>query len=424
MVSPVEKNNIIPLSNRFSTSQGQSIERGIHVEGSSPAWALQINQLTTTTRSLFKLSGFVNGKPAVFLLDSGATGNFVSAAFVAAHKFVVVELSQKDVVTLADGSQQTAGSSMNAAPIKIGSYTDEVDLISLPLSGYDVILGMPWLAHYNPTIDWKEKVVRFTDGKNIKRVLVGGSAASVRKQVNNHLIDSLNLITTKQLKKQVHQKPDQFESAFLIWSQDVLPVLSSPGPLLINAVQVDVDTELETARRKVTKEYDDVFPDELPPGLPPQREVDHKIELIPGSTPPSRPTYRLSATELAELKKQLEELIESRLHPAKQVPVRCSDPCSSRRRMARCACVSIIVRLNNITIKNRYPLPRVDELFDRLQGAKYFSKIDLRSGYHQIRIDAGRCAQDCLSYTVWSFRVPGAAIRSDQCTSHLHAPDA
>ena len=80
--------------------------------------------------------------------------------------------------------------------------------------------------------------------------------------------------------------------------------------------------------------------------------------------------------------------------------------------------------LNNITIKNSYPLPRVDELFDRLQGAKYFSKIDLRTGYHQIRIDPERCAEDRLPHSLWSLRVPGAAVRSHQRAGHLHASDA
>ena len=80
--------------------------------------------------------------------------------------------------------------------------------------------------------------------------------------------------------------------------------------------------------------------------------------------------------------------------------------------------------LNNITIKNSYPLPRVDELFDRLQGAQYFSKIDLRSGYHQIRIDARGRAEDRVPHALRPLRVPRAALRPDQRAGHLHAPDA
>ena len=128
-----------------------------------------------------------------------------------------------------------------------------------------------------------------------------------------------------------------------------------------------------------------MFPDDLPAGLPPSREVDHKIELVPGATPQSRPTFRLSAFELAEMKKQLEDLVKAGfVQPSKSpygAPVLFVKKKDGTQRM----CIDYRA-LNNVTIKNSYPLPRVDELFDRLQGARYFSKIDLRSGYHQIRI--------------------------------------
>ena len=124
----------------------------------------------------------------------------------------------------------------------------------------------------------------------------------------------------------------------------------------------------------------------LPPGLPPSREVDHKIELVPGSQPTSRPTFRMSAWELAELKKQLEELVKAGfIQPSKSpfgAPILFVKKKDGTMRM----CIDYRA-LNEITIKNKYALPRVDELFDRLQGARCFSKIDLRSGYHQIRID-------------------------------------
>ena len=112
-----------------------------------------------------------------------------------------------------------------------------------------------------------------------------------------------------------------------------------------------------------------MFPDELPAGLPPSREVDHRIELVPGSSPPSRPTIRLSATELAELKKQLEELVAAGfIQPSKSpfgAPILFVKKKDGTMRM----CVDYRA-LNNITIKNSYPLPRIDELFDRLQGAQ------------------------------------------------------
>jgi len=135
----------------------------------------------------------------------------------------------------------------------------------------------------------------------------------------------------------------------------------------------------------ILDEYRDVFPAELPAGLPPQRTIDHRIEVIPGSAPPSRPTYRMSDVELAEVKKQLAELQElGFIRPSKSpygAPILFVKKKDGTLRM----CIDYRA-LNKITIKNKYPLPRIDELLDRLHGATVFSKIDLRSGYHQVRI--------------------------------------
>ena len=137
--------------------------------------------------------------------------------------------------------------------------------------------------------------------------------------------------------------------------------------------------------QRVLAKFPDVFPADLPPSLPPQRGVDHCIELEPRSKTPTGCTYKMSFPELDELKKQLEAMLEKgQIRPSKtpyDSPVLFVKKKEGILRM----CVDYIA-LNKITIKNRYPLPRIDELFDRLRGARYFTKIDLRSGYHQIRI--------------------------------------
>src|SRR4029077_10088762 len=117
--------------------------------------------------------------------------------------------------------------------------------------------------------------------------------------------------------------------------------------------------------------------------FPRSRDLAQRIELVPGSSPTSRPTYRMSPSELDELKKQLTELSDSGfIQPSKSpfgAPVLFVKKKDGSQR--RCGDYRA---LNEITVKNKYALPRTDELFDRLQGAKYFSKVDLRSGYHQI----------------------------------------
>jgi hypothetical protein len=134
----------------------------------------------------------------------------------------------------------------------------------------------------------------------------------------------------------------------------------------------------------VVKEYLDVFPEELP-GMPPDRDIEFVIDLVPGTSPIAKRPYRMAASELAELKKQLEELQQSGfIRPSSSpwgAPVLFVKKKDGSMRM----CVDYRA-LNEVTIKNKYPLPRIDDLFDQLKGAKYFSKIDLRSGYHQLKI--------------------------------------
>lgn len=126
-----------------------------------------LNYLTNTSRGLLKLIGTLAGHQTIFLVDCGATGNFISSEFVSRHELKSSSLLQPDAITLADGSKQSTGSFLKSASIHIGSYTDEVDFVSIPLVGADVILGMPWLGHYNPDIDWIKNTISFIDENGI-----------------------------------------------------------------------------------------------------------------------------------------------------------------------------------------------------------------------------------------------------------------
>ena len=125
------------------------------------------------------------------------------------------------------------------------------------------------------------------------------------------------------------------------------------------------------------EEFKDVFPDELPRGLPPKRSVDHRIELEPGAAPPYKGIYRMSPAELDEMRKQLDDLQSAGfIQPSKSpfgAPVLFVKKKDGSMRM----CIDYRAP-NRVTVKNRYPLPRLDELFDRLQGAKYFRMCPAR----------------------------------------------
>ena len=139
---------------------------------------------------------------------------------------------------------------------------------------------------------------------------------------------------------------------------------------------------------KVLEEFKDVMPAELPKRLPPRREVDHAIELEPGAKPPAFAPYRMAPLELEELRKQLKELLDAGyIRPSKSpygAPVLFQKKHDGSLRL----CIDYRA-LNKITIKNKYPIPRIDDLFDQLGEARYFTKLDLRSGYYQVRIAEG-----------------------------------
>ncbi|MCI32958.1 RNA-directed DNA polymerase (Reverse transcriptase), partial [Trifolium medium] len=130
----------------------------------------------------------------------------------------------------------------------------------------------------------------------------------------------------------------------------------------------------------------DVFPKDVS-DVPPEREVEFTIDLVPGTGPISMAPYRMSASELKELKKQLEELLEKKFIRPSVSPWGAPVLLVKKKDESMRLCVDYR-QLNKATIKNKYPLPRIDDLMDQLMGARVFSKIDLRSGYHQIRVKA------------------------------------
>jgi hypothetical protein len=160
-------------------------------------------------------------------------------------------------------------------------------------------------------------------------------------------------------------------------------------------------------------EYPDVFPDELP-GMPPDRDIEFIIELIPGTGPIAQRPYRMNPAELVELKKQLDDLLSKGfIRPSSSAwrsPVLFVDKSDGSSRLC-----TDYRKLNDVTIKNKYPLPKIDDLFDQLTGAQVFSKVDLRTGYHQLKIRATDILKTAFTtryglyeYTVMSFGLTNA----------------
>ena len=142
--------------------------------------------------------------------------------------------------------------------------------------------------------------------------------------------------------------------------------------------------EMQSAKVPVVNKFFDVFPEDLP-GLPPDREIEFEIELAPGTEPISIVLYRMAPAELKELKVQMEELLSKGFVKTSTSPWGAPVLFVKKKDGSLRLCIDYR-QLNQVTIRNQYLFPRIDDLFDHLQGAKVFSKIDLRSGYHQLKV--------------------------------------
>jgi hypothetical protein len=233
----------------------------------------------------------VNGKkiPCRILVDSGASGCFLDSGFRRAHRIKSIKLKEALPIRLADKSELQA-TEISVLPLSIASYRDEVKFHSVDTGGqWDLILGKSWLQRLNPDIDWRFDVVKFTHNGQF-HTLRGIN----REEEQDPTFGGL-LITALQLKRLIRKKKSP---TFLVVVKEVLDN-ATPSP--------EGDLAVDTSA--LQKEFSDVLGG-IPDGhFPPHRQVDHAIELLPGSAPPSRGVIRLSPDELDELNKQIKELL-------------------------------------------------------------------------------------------------------------------
>ncbi|KAF3653003.1 putative ribonuclease H protein-like [Capsicum annuum] len=226
-----------------------------------------------------------------------------------------------------------------------------VDLIELEMMNFDAILGMDWLHSCYASIDYKIRIVYF-QFLNEPVLEWRGSTLALRGQFVSYL-RARKMISNGCVYYLIRVKDSSSETRSL-----------EPVP--------------------VAYEFLVVFPEYLP-RVPPKWKIDFEIDLLPDTQPISVPPYRIALAKLRELKKQLKKILDKgfikpsvSLWGALVLFVHKKD--GSLR-----ICIDYC-HLNKVTFKNTYPLPRIDDLFDQLQGASYFSKIDLRSGFHQLRV--------------------------------------
>ncbi|KAI3748512.1 hypothetical protein L6452_11629 [Arctium lappa] len=221
----------------------------------------------------------------------------------------------------------------------------------MQIGGFDVVVGMDWLSKNQAEIVCSKKMIRLP--------VANGEATIIYGEGRKSGVAIISVIKARKCLAKGYV-------SFLAYA---------------------IDTKLDQRKLedvRVVREFPDVFPEDLP-GLPPDRVVDFRIDLIPGAAPIARAPYRLAPTEMQEMVVQLQDLLEKGFIRPSSSPWGAPVLFVKKKDGALRMCIDYI-ELNKVTVKNRYPLPRIDDLFDQLQGAGCFSKIDLRSGYHQVKV--------------------------------------
>ena len=279
---------------------------------------------------------------AYTLVDPGATHSFASNHFLDRFQIETRPLEGRMRVSLPTGDPLFSDRVVRDIRVLIGGQEFPVDLVALDMRDFDVVLGMDWLSLHRATLDCYKKEVKFHRPGKLEVKL-----REIRRELSSNMISTM--AAQRMLSKGCH---------------GYLAYVVETGK---EGTMVD---EIPVVRE---------FPDDIT-GLPPNREVEFTIDLIPGTEPISIPPYRMAPTELRELKAQLEELLRPSisLWGAPVLFVKNKD-------WILRLCIDYR-QLNRVTIRNQYPLPRIAELFDQLQGSRVYSKVDLRSGYHQLRV--------------------------------------
>lgn len=238
---------------------------------------------------LLRVEAKIYARRAVVLIDCGSTHDFISEDFVRRHK-VPTELGSEALkVTFADGRASShAMETTNAIDVVVSDSKEKQQFTVFPLARYDAILGKPWLTRNNPSINFRTNDIT-VDGNGLPR-----APAQDKDGDRDSLIESM-FISGCQARHALRSGAEGF-LAWVTAGDDLDPPVTTP-----NSNTPDVSDLL--------REYSDVFPDELPDALPPERSIDHEIRLEEGAPPPSRPAYRLPKPEMDELKSQLEQLI-------------------------------------------------------------------------------------------------------------------
>jgi hypothetical protein len=351
----------------------------------------------TTAAHTLRLYAYIQQKPSIILVDSGSSHNFISER-VAANLQPWTPLQSSLSVRVADGSllpctHEVVNCSWSAQGVL---FTTTFKI--LPLQCYDAILGMEWLEAFSPMqIQWKEKWLSFQLQNSTVKLRGIPDGTSLCQEI------TLNQLTAMAKHNE-------------LWH--IVELYSVESPV--------TQSELPHQLQQLIHKFSDLFQE--PTGASPTRALTHSIPLVPGVQPFRMKPYRYTPAQKDEIEKQIAHLLKANMIKESTSPFASPALLVKKKSGEWRLCVDYR-KLNAYTIKNKFPMPIIEELFEELYGACWFSTLDLRSGFHQIMVapeDQYKTAFQTHSghyeYSVMPYGLTGAPATFQSVMNHVLAP--
>ncbi|KAH9667837.1 Endonuclease [Citrus sinensis] len=316
-------------------------------------------------KNIFHTRCTCHGKICNVIIDSGSFENVVATKMVKKLKLKTEQHLQPYKLSWLKKGNEIEVNTRCFISFSIGNkYKDEVWCDVVPMDACHLVLGRPW--QYERRVVHNGYRNTYTFIKDGRKVILGPS--KVEKSSKPIRGVENNLLTVSDCKKELEMGSEVY--------------------VLVVFEENEDSNESSLIMKYFLEEFSGVVPEELPHGLPPMKDIQHCIDLIPGSVLPNKAAYRMNPKDHEELQRQVEELIRKGLVRERKSPCVVPALLVPKKYGSWHMCVDSRA-VNKITINYRFPIPHLDNLLDQLYGATIFSKIDLRSGYHQIKIRPG-----------------------------------
>lgn len=318
--------------------------------------------------NLLIFGGSFYGFPANFLIDSGASASFVDVDFMRRCGLTAVSKLSSDSVLLADGTELSSDGFLPSARVRLQGYSDSLPLHVMSLHGFSCILGMDWLSRLNPHINWEQQSLTFTHK---------GRTHTLSKPTPTSSKGHPLLLSRMQLKRAIKARCQTFLFGVRMLEDDLGEQPDSPNEQQSPTANSMFDVS------PLLEEFSDVFSATLPANCFADKPVQHEVPTLPGAAPPNRAPYRMSPSERTEVERQVKELLDNGfLRPSSSsygAPI-----LLVRKKSGEFRFVLDYRGLNNITVKQSYPMPTVQTLLDQLSGATCFTSVDMVQGFLQL----------------------------------------